>query len=341
MSRSTVRPVLLLLGALSCTGASGRSEIPDMRAVEPPLLLHEIELPHPISSENDAMGFAIATAIGFLGGRLAVVETGNDRIVLFDRDYRPVTYIGREGAGPGELRDPADIATWRSELAVTEVNNGRVSVFDSSGMYRRSFSIPNGFSTVGYGPDGTIYVNAYDGRNYLLAANRDGTLRPFGERPWDLYPSEALTAPASQISGYIRFAVAATGTVFVYDPVIGALVGLDPTGRQISLRGLPARLVDDLRRQSALVARDFGGSGRSAPANITDLSLTDDGRLLLLFPSVGAIGLLVNVSDWSAREIRWGPGLDPKIGGFGGMLRGDTLYRLSMDDLRLFRLAPE
>jgi hypothetical protein len=287
------------------------------------------------------MGFAIASDVGFLGGRIAVVETGNNRIVVFDGEYRPVRYIGREGAGPGELRDPAHIATWRSELAVTEVNNGRVSVFDSGGTYRRSFTIPNGFSTIGYGPDGTIYVNAYDGRNYLLAANRNGALRPFGERPWDLYPIETLAAPASQVSGYLRLAVAASGTVYVYDPIIGALAGMDSVGRRVSLRRLPARLVDGLRQQSALVSRDFGGSGRNAPANITGLSLTDDDQLLLLFPSVGAIGLLVRPSDWSAREIRWGPGLDPKFGGFGGVLHGDTLYRVSMDDLRLFRLTPE
>jgi hypothetical protein len=61
---------------------------------------------------------------------------------------------------------------------------------------------------------------------------------------------------------------------------------------------------------------------------------------LLLFANVGAIGLLIRPSDWTAQEIRWGPGLDPQYGGFAGVLRGDTLYRVSSDAVRLFRLVP-
>jgi hypothetical protein len=94
-------------------------------------------------------------------------------------------------------------------------------------------------------------------------------------------------------------------------------------------------------QKARAVRMDFGGDGRGATADITDLALADDGRLLLLFPNVGAIGLLVDPTDSSAQEIRWGPGLDPRFGGFSGLVRGDTLYRLSSDNLRLFRLAPE
>jgi hypothetical protein len=329
-----------LCGALACAGSDDASS-PSLRVIDPPLLVREVELARPFSSERDEMGFAMASAVGFHRDRLVVLETANDRLVLFDKRQEPVAYIGRAGAGPGELRGAIDLAVWQDEYAVAEINNTRVSVFSADGQFLRSFAVPNGFTPIEYGPDGTIYVNAYDGRNYLLAADRNGTLRPFGERPWDLYPDQFLEAPASQAGGRFFLAVTHSGIVYVYDHILGALVALDPAGRRIGVQRLPGRIVEGLMQKTRAVRKDFGGDGRGATADITDLALADDGRLLLLFPNVGAIGLLVDPADSSAQEIRWGPGLDPRFGGFSGLVRGDTLYRLSSDNLRLFRLAPE
>jgi hypothetical protein len=233
------------------------------------------------------------------------------------------------------------LAAWRNEYAVVEVNNARVSVFDTTGAFLRSFAVPNGFSNIGYAPDGTIYVNAHDRQNYLLAAGRDGTLRPFGARPLERYPVGVLAAPEAGLGGYVHFAVDAEGTVHAYDPVLGALVAFDPAGRRLALRVLPSSVLAALRRRAALVARDFGGRGSGAPANLTDLSLTDDGSLLLLFPTHDPIGLLVNPLTGGARALRWAPGADPALSGFGGIVRDGVFYRLTADDLRLFRLAFE
>jgi hypothetical protein len=311
-------------------------------AIEPPALLaQEIRLPEPVSSESDGMGFAQASAVLFHGGRLAVLETGNDRLVLFDRDYRPVGHIGRPGAGPGELRAPVAVAARADQYAIMEGNNGRVSLFDTAGAFLRSFPVPNGFSNIGFGPSGVIYVNAHDGRNFLFSMSEDGAFRPFGERPWHRYPDRMLQAPTPRVGGYIHFAVADSGTVFVYDPVIAAIVAFDTLGRQTALRLLPGHVAERLSARAALVARDFGGDGRGAPANITDLSLTTDGRLLLMFSTTGVVGLVIETGTWTAREIRWAAGVDPRLSGFGGVLRNDTLYRQSADDLRLFLLTPQ
>jgi hypothetical protein len=306
-----------------------------------PLLASEIALEEPISSEGDGMGFAAASGVELHGDRLVVLETGNDRLVVFDDRYRPARWIGREGAGPGELRGPVGLAAWQSEYAVVEVNNARVSVFDTSGAFIRSFNVPNGFSNIGYGPDGRIYVNAHDQENYLLVAGRDGTLRPFGSRPRELYPADVLAVPRARMGGYVRFAVTRDGRVHAYDPVLAALVSFDPDGRRVDLRRLPASVIEGLRRRAAVVARDFGGGGIAPPANITELSLSDEGRLLLLFPTTELIGLLVDPGAGTARPIRWAPGADPTLSGFGGIVRGGVFYRLSTDDLRLFRIGAE
>jgi len=327
--------------ALACGGVSDQAGSSRLRKDGPPLLTYELPLAQPFSSEPDSMGFAMAATVAFHGNQPVVLETANNRIVVFDEHRRPIAHIAREGSGPGEIRGAMDLAVWHDEFAVVEVTNARVSVFGADGSFLRSFAVPNGFTPIAYGPDGTLYVNAYDGRNYLLAADRDGTLRPFGERPFDLYAEQFLTSPASQAGERFFLAVTDSGTVYVYDPILGALVAHDQSGRRVGTLALPENIVKGLTHQSALVRRDFGGSGRDATAGITGLSLVDDGRLLMLFPNVGAIGLVIDPVRRTAREIRWGPGLDPKFGGFSGVLRGDTLYRLSSDDLRLFRLTPE
>jgi hypothetical protein len=323
---------------LACGGGEG---IPVVQTTAPALIANEIQLAAPFSSEDDELGFALASAVEVRAGRLVVLETGNDRLVVFDDQRHPSRYIGRGGAGPGEIRGAVGMAAWRNEYAVVEVTNARVSVFDTSGGFIRSFGVPNGFSNIAYGPDGTIYVNSYDRENYLLAARREGELRPFGRRPLDRYPADILASPVSRIGGYIQFAVAADGVVHVYDGVLAALVAFDRSGRPIETRRIPPRIAEGLRRRAALVAKDFGGDGVGAPASITDLSLADDGRLLLLFSNLGAIGLLIDPRTYRAQEIRWGPGVDPSLAGYGGVVRGDVFYRLSMDDLRLFRLTPE
>jgi hypothetical protein len=333
-----------LAPALGLIVAACRSQAPspirEMR-LGGPLLGHEVTLPQPISSEGDGFGFAAASAVDFDGDRLVVVEAGNHRLVRFDTTWHPELRIGREGAGPGELRGPAALAIWRDRYAVSEVGNSRVSVFGADGTFLRSFAIPHGYSDVGFGADGTIYVDAYDGRNFLLSADTAGTLRPFGERPWDLYPGDVLIAPARQVDGHVLLAVTDSGTVHVYDPVIAALVSFDRRGTRLGLCGLPRTIGGRLVESAELAMRDFGGRGRSARANITGLSAADRGQVLLLFPNVGAIGLLAEPRSCRGREIRWGPGLDPRFGGFRGLVRGDLLYRLTGDDLRLFRLIPE
>lgn len=332
----------LIANALLACGGGGES-VPVIRTTAPALLAHEIEVTEPFSSEADGLGFALAAAIEVRAGRLVVLEGGNDRLVVFDDRLpsRASRTIGRQGAGPGELRGAVGFAAWRNEYAVVEVSNARVSVFDTSGAFLRSFGVPNGFSNIGYGPDGTIYVNSYDRENYLLAARRDGTLRPFGPRPLDLYPADIAGSPVSRIGGYIRFAVTGDGVVHAYDGILAALVAFDSTGRRLDVRRIPRRIAEGLRRQAALLAKDFGGDGRGAPASITELSLTDDGRLLLLFSNLGAIGLLIDPRTQHAREVRWAPGVDPKLAGYRGVVRGDVLYRLTLHDLRLFRLVPE
>jgi len=314
------------------------SALPTVDVDPGPIVAHEVVLKRPVSPESDGWGFARAAAVRFDGDRMLVLENGNSRLVVFDSAFRPLTYIGRPGAGPGELRGIYGLAVWEGEYAITEVNNGRISVFGADGAFRRIVLLPNGFTQVGYGPGGTLYVSAYDQRNYLLAIDRAGIARPFAERPWDLYPDAVLVTPLLP-GGSVWFAITDGGVVHVYDPQLGALVKFGPDGRRLTARRLPAALLDALTKHAALAERDFGGSGRGALPQVTSFSATDDGRLLLLFPAhEGMFGLLVDATTYRTRPLRWAPGTDPQLAGFGGVVHRGRFYRLASDEIRVFQL---
>jgi hypothetical protein len=327
--------ILLVVG---CSRGGSGAALPAVEVDQSPLLATEVALEEPISPESDGGGFAHAMALQFDGERLVVLENANSRLVVFDSTFHPIRFIGRPGAGPGELRGAFGLAVWNDEYAITEIQGGRISVFGADGRFRRNVLLPNGFTQVAYGSDGTLYVSAYDQRNYLLAFDREGIARPFAERPWNLYPEDVLAAPRLP-GGGVDFAVTDGGLVHVYDPHLGALVKFGPDGRQLMARRLPAPVLDGLTKSQALVERDFGGSGRNALPTITSLSATDDDRLLLLFPSIdGVFGLLVDAGTYRTRALRWGPGTDPQLAGFGGVVHDGRFYRLTSDEIRVFKL---
>jgi hypothetical protein len=329
-----------LVVIVGCWGRDRARAAPQAELDGTPVIAREAAPVRPISPESDGEGFAGAADLRFDGERMLVLENGNSRVVVFDREFRPIAHIGRGGAGPGEMRGIYGLAVWNGEYAITEVNNGRISVFGADGTFRRTILLANGFTQVSYGPDGTLYVSAYDQRNYLLAIDRQGVARPFAERPWDLYPDDVLASPVLP-GGPVWLAVTDSGTVHVYDPDLGALVKFGPDGRRIMARRLPGAVFDGLMDLDRLVRRDFGGSGRDARPQVTSFSATDDGRLVLLFPAIdGMFGLLVDAGTYRAKPVRWGAGTDRQLAGYGGVVHNGMFYRLTSDDVRIFRLEP-
>ena len=81
-------------------------------------------------------------------GRLWVYDRPSNSVLLFDPDGRLVRRIGRQGAGPGEFNASSGmVALGDTGFAVWDSRNARVSIFDSSGSFRTSWSTPSGFST--------------------------------------------------------------------------------------------------------------------------------------------------------------------------------------------------
>ncbi|WKX99203.1 hypothetical protein Q1695_014240 [Nippostrongylus brasiliensis] len=73
------------------------------------------------------------------GGTMAVCDSSNHRVCVFDREGKFLRQFGGYGAGRGQLDSAAGIATFKSKLIVSDRYNHRVCIFDMDGNYLNSF----------------------------------------------------------------------------------------------------------------------------------------------------------------------------------------------------------
>jgi len=66
-------------------------------------------------------------------GDIFVLDEGNDRIVVFDRDGSPLRQFGRAGQGPDEFQDPDAIAVVGGTVVVHQGRQRRIGVFSVEG----------------------------------------------------------------------------------------------------------------------------------------------------------------------------------------------------------------
>lgn len=61
---------------------------------------------------------------------LLVADSGNDRIVIFNKDREVVHFWGQEGHKLGAFKNPADVAIYQNQTYVLDSDNGRIQVFE-------------------------------------------------------------------------------------------------------------------------------------------------------------------------------------------------------------------
>jgi DNA-binding beta-propeller fold protein YncE len=105
-------------------------------------------------------------------GRVYVADTGNDRIVVFDRMGQRAGTIGHSGSKPGALESPASVAVGSDgRLYVADTGNDRIQVFTPGGIllyaFGRSGKEPGAFDSplkVAVDLSDNIYVIDRSGR---------------------------------------------------------------------------------------------------------------------------------------------------------------------------------
>ena len=73
-------------------------------------------------------------------GDIYVLDSGNHRIQVFDKNGRFIRSIGRFGQGPGEFNRPEALALdLEDNIYVADTRNGRIQIFDRKGRRLHSF----------------------------------------------------------------------------------------------------------------------------------------------------------------------------------------------------------
>lgn len=228
-----MRPVILLaltLIVVSCGG--GIPDVEESRLVQPSRLPEAIELLHVISGQfysrplNDPAGLAFDAQ-----RNLYVVDAGNNRVIKFDRDLRPVQQYGGYGSGAGRLNNPRDIIIDRGlNVYVLDEGNGRVVHLDINLNYveeiipkddeNEIISTLSRYTGLSMSSLGEITVSDFDNSRLLRMDNFFSFSRYIGDFS---YGRGALLNP-------MKIATDEKGNMFVADAGKGRIVVFDTFG---------------------------------------------------------------------------------------------------------------
>lgn len=95
-----------------------------------------------LAEDPDSPLFDVGSALRLSGGRFAVADGGNQRVVLFDQNGTLLSTTGRPGEGPGEFQHLTLLARGVADsLLVWDRRARRVSVLSPAGDFVHSFSL--------------------------------------------------------------------------------------------------------------------------------------------------------------------------------------------------------
>jgi hypothetical protein len=291
-----------MLGHLALVGLLGgcdapREALPEMALTSGSLVAAEVVADRPETLE-DTLGLGGVHGLVATTGGYWVADVSGDRLLRLNRKLEPIAVIGRSGSGPGELEMPMFMQGLGDALAVMEMGNGRVSVFDSIGVFRRTVSLPVPVAPFDWaGEDG--FVVSTPGASYLAQVGFDGSVR--------------MLAPRARVGADDPFvtdnqvAVSREGRLVVVDGVAGEVRVFDPDGAPLGGVLLPSALVEQNRAEDEAVATMMAKQGALVlPSSFVKQTATQaDGRVLVLvaggrtfgvlFDPVSMVGTLLNV----------------------------------------------
>lgn len=333
------RSMVLLAGCvLGCAGADVVEEAaPQLRESTRVLVPERLEARGPKAGPGSSVDLYLPLDVMVRDSVVAVVDNGNDRVVLMDRDLNVVKVVGRAGGGPGEFEGPYRIQAHPEGWAVFDFGNRRFTFLTPAGEYVRTVNTPLPLKDFAVASDGAIYAPHRDRHWYLLRLTGEGE-SVFAARP----DTGAIADTTAFLDGARSpwLAVTAGDTVHVMDAHTGELHKFAPDGSRVMTRRLPSTLIDTLQGHVRDVQQAFPGA---IAAYIKDLSVTSDGELLLLLTGgVTTAALVIDPASYESRRILVPPD-DPQwqvLLSAGSMfLAGDVAYVLTDQDVVAIRLA--
>ncbi len=238
------------------------------------------------------------------GGRVWVLDGGNDRLVGFDATLSHALVVGREGEGPGEIQFAGEYVVDQGRLIVAEMGNSRLSVFDTSGAFRSVIPLarPPRFLAV---VDTTLVVTTgVVGPEYVYRVGERGQVVPYATVPGSIRRL-AASQPALYLPASPYIASGAGGELYVLDPSVLALTEFGQGGEVVGVHLLPEPIRAQLLERRLEQRKAWGAKAAAfvdTPAS-KRISVDPEGRILLLFSLPDSWGLLIDPRDWSARPL--------------------------------------
>jgi len=263
--------------------------------------------------ETDAGTAVLRTS----GGYLFVSRYHGTEVQLFGDDGAPVRVIGRQGQGPGEFQRIQGIALGPLDSVLALDASGRVGIWSSDGVLRRTLRIPPTFispihlvwtdsilvvgTSLGAGPSARFALNA-------VRLDDDTIVESFGYDPAEWNPESAVGSRARR-----PLAKASDGGFWA------AHVGSDVGEYRIERYDASRRLVKEFRVDADWFRRSEASGLYGTPPNpsVLDVLETADGLLVVL--------LQVTDPEWTSALSRWGAE--------GGKITSYTKYLDSVIDV--------
>lgn len=153
------------------------------------------------------------------GGEVFVADTGNSRIIVFDRDGKQLRIIGEKGSDPGRFSKPESVAVgFDGRVWVSDTGNDRVQAFTSEGVFLFSFG--------GSGKENGFFKNP--GRIAVDAMDNIYVLDPGNERV-QKFDARTKHVKNFQLHGS-DFTLDDFGFLYMIDPKRGKIKEVGPDG---------------------------------------------------------------------------------------------------------------
>lgn len=311
-------------------------------------------------SEGPALFSQVAGVAVDAEGRIHVLDRQAKELRTFGPEGAHIRTVGREGAGPGEFRDPIGLTlSPDDQLWVVDARNARYAVFGLDGEYqtahRRSlsgYSLPwnGGFGREGRFHEKTLYRDSEDLHHVII--RMDSALEPtdtlrFPDHDQDQFE---LVTETSRMTANVPFA---SSQLRVWDPrgflwsvITGdyALTQLSPEGdtlRVIRRHGVEPMPVTGEEREEAIEGLEWftRQGGRLDPSRIPSrkppiagFHVADDGHLWVrLTAASDEEGARYDLFDPDGRYL--GEVSSETSLGSGPRFHGDRIYGVVSDSL--------
>ncbi len=311
--------VLLAAAPLGCGEAA-----PDSAFLIADERIELVDLEARLREDDPAVSlFGVGDAVWLDGGGLVVTDMRNGRVVWLTKDFGLVREVGGSGRGPGEFMSPTALERHGDALYVLDPGANRVTVLTLDGGVLETHQMKGPVSSLAVHPELGVLVGSAAFPGYYAERVTDGSeTEPFAPIPEELATPERRSA----IMPGDYLIATPDGAVHVLDEIGQALVSYDARGERARIRRLPEAYAASVVREREGGRKAFGEAVMGMSL-LSGVSLTTDGRLLVLGHQGDIIGLVLDLSRGTATPIMEplsGP-LSWINGGVAGLYDGSTL----------------